>query len=597
MIKCPKKLPFQLGPGQSVIIDWEKKRTGWVSLTGQGHLRFAYAGDKRILDLIISEKDRDSKFSQSAAPNYIGAKAEGHLVLSKTETFLHEEIAAFRFFGLCNDSETTAVIENITMEASEFPEKPVGHFECSDPLINKAWQMGIDSVHLCTQPGDHSLNPVFGPFGQNYVQWDGCRRDREIWGGDLRTASLAWYYNFADNSPVANSLYLILSAQHDGCSEHGLFPASASTHQTFYEWALWAVVGLWEYYLHTGDQKLLFVSSLVLPKFLTWCEKKFAEHEDGWMHGNMSWMYTLPFEKQAMPGLQAVAVLALDAMVELFSAISKSKNNRQVMIQNENGIMEESSNPFIIFQQQCLKLRKNIMDRFDNAFFDKRLKAYRFINNDPWGKPRSDLCTNCWAILADIVPVNKRIQLLENLNHLHGKEWGRMNLAPVIEEIDSSHNEMIWPYSIAFEISARFYTGDADGALKLLRDQTALLDEQGYSTLPEAVYPDGSPPIKGAPHGTLSLCHAWASQSSWALQRYLLGVFPLTPGWETFSCKPLPSRIEWTRGKISTPHGIIEVELESRNGKTQGILRHPLAIQPILPANGESNNCIKCASY
>ncbi|MEN6371744.1 MAG: alpha-L-rhamnosidase C-terminal domain-containing protein [Armatimonadota bacterium] len=533
-IECA--FPCKVEPGQSIILDWGRKRTGWITVSGRGYFEITCASDLRIFDVFAQPY---SYFDPGVCP----ANPHEAVELSREPGLIHPGMMALRFLSLKNTGNIPAIITFVSMKPSEFPAQPSGSFECSDEGINTGWQMGIDTVHLCTQPGEESQTPVFGPFGNGYVQWDGCRRDREIWGGDLRPASLAWYYNWEDQTPIANSLYLIMSAQHCGCSEHGLFPGSASSHQIFYEWAFWETVCLWEYILHTGDQTLMRFAAKVMPIFLDWCERKFRESPNGWILASSSWMYTVPLKDEPLPALQAAAAIGLGAMEKLFTVL------------NDPDCAGRSRT-----------LHDDIVSRFHGSFWSDELKSYLFVQPKKGDIPRSDLATNAWAILGGLTPASNVMTVLDSMNRLHRTDAGSINISPILDGI-FSHNGSIWPYANAYEVAARFHAGDVNGALDLFKRYTGTITEMGHNTLFEMFYKDGSLPIQKHMGDILSLCHAWAAQGSWALQRYLLGAAPIKPGWTEFSFDPRPSYLDWVRGSIVTPQGPIDIEIENGRGK------------------------------
>ncbi len=551
----PLTFPVSIEPGMAIVLDWGRKRTGWIELTGRGRASYDLAGDRRVFDLYDSPIGRSDDFRGDIWPSFCANKSRGEAELRHPARQLHPISSAQRYLRLTNTSRGSVTLDSAALIPSEFPARPVGSFECSDPAITKAWQMGIDTVHLCTQPADQSLSPVFAPFGNGYVQWDGCRRDREIWGGDLRPGALAWYYNFEDQTPIANSLYIIMSAQHVGCDEHGLFPGSGSSHQIIYEWAFWEVTCLWEYILHTGDEKMLRFAQGVVPSFLDWCEKQFGQTDDGWIHSGNSWMYTIKFQAQVLPGLQASAAIALRNMEKLFKRLQ---------------MPDHAARAFV--------LRQHIHKRFHDCFWAPSLKLYKFLTSPENGQGiRSDLCTNCWAILADIVRPNDRAALLEQIKKYHWTKAGSINIAPALNE-DSLHNNCIWPYANSYEVAARFYAGDVAAALELLKRYTQLIAGIGHDTLFEMIHIDGSLPIDPQDGNTLSFCHAWAAQASWALQRYLLGAAPTQLGWKEFTFSPLASPLQWLNGKVATAHGTIEIEIDSSRPTPKGKVIYPSAI-------------------
>ena len=66
----------------------------------------------------------------------------------------------------------------------------LGSFECSDPLLEKIWQTAAYTVHLNMQ---------------NYL-WDGIKRDRLVWMGDMHTEVLTIQSVFGAHGIVPKSL-------------------------------------------------------------------------------------------------------------------------------------------------------------------------------------------------------------------------------------------------------------------------------------------------------------------------------------------------------------------------------------------------------
>jgi hypothetical protein len=81
--------------------------------------------------------------------------------------------------------------------------------------------------------------------------------------------------------------------------------------------------------------------------------------------------------------------------------------------------------------------------------------------------------------------------------------------------------------------------------------------------------------------------HAWGAAPANILSRYILGVRPLTPGYERISIEPHPGNLAWVRGKVPTIKGSVVVKLE--NGKTlhlQVTLPREVTAEVRFPENG-----------
>jgi hypothetical protein len=73
-------------------------------------------------------------------------------------------------------------------------------------------------------------------------------------------------------------------------------------------------------------------------------------------------------------------------------------------------------------------------------------------------------------------------------------------------------------------------------------------------TMWENIGPDGT-----ATEARTSLAHGWASGPTSILVSDVLGVQPVSPGYQTFTVAPHPGRLRWARGAVPTPYGPILV--------------------------------------
>ena len=72
---------------------------------------------------------------------------------------------------------------------------------------------------------------------------------------------------------------------------------------------------------------------------------------------------------------------------------------------------------------------------------------------------------------------------------------------------------------------------------------------------------------KGLRH---SFCHGWAAgPAAWCAQK-ILGVSPAEPGFKKVKFTPDLCGLEWAKGTVPTPYGVITVSLEK--GKAPNII-------------------------
>lgn len=479
---------------------------------------------------------------------------------------LEDDLTVLRYLEIDNRSDEPLEILELWLVYTAAPYKTVGGFECDDELINDCWAMGVYTTEICSQPSKYTQRELIGPFS-DYVIWDGVRRDKDIWGGDLRPASLTALYAFDRPEIVKNTLELLLSIQHAEGEEKGIIPGSGAYGQIFYEWTMWTVVNLWEYVLLTGDVGYLRENANRLIEVVAWMNKRMDR--DGLISGLNSWMYSID-ARGKISGLALAQKAAWDALHRLFALLDHPLRH--------------------FCQEQAERTKRSILAQFSVA-------GTPLLTMLPAGTKQRDrfaIDGNLWAILHDVADPPRAAAILQEVQERFWTERGSINVVPVFEESEDGawwwevlpkeaavwrHNDTIWPYMSAYEALASFHAGQTDRGLEVMRRIGASHLNQGHRTYWEMMNRDGSLPVGN--HGdTLSLSHAWGGSSSYGLQAYVAGIRPLEPGFASFSAKPALGGLKWMKAEVPTPHGIIEVEAE-RNpaGQIKGFVRHPQSIR------------------
>lgn len=107
----------------------------------------------------------------------------------------------------------------------------VGDFTCSDALVNEISDTARCTAYLCVQNG---------------MIWDGIKRDRLVWIGDIypEIKALSYFYGAADE--IKNSLRFAMRTN----PQPGWIQRMPS-------YTVWFVMALYEYFLHTVDMEFL----------------------------------------------------------------------------------------------------------------------------------------------------------------------------------------------------------------------------------------------------------------------------------------------------------------------------------------------------
>lgn len=559
-VRCP------LHVDGTVVLDFGRLLAGRVFIEADGSFDYIYATDPEQLQDIL-ETPPERRLRAGPHETYACASPFGRFEGSAqgSPRPLADEMSVLRLLRIETSAPVTLYACWLDFGAPHMP--LAGRFTCSDEELNRIWHMGVYTTLLCTQSNRDALVPVPAP-GNGYVIWDGVRRDREVWAGDLRPASLIWLSAYDDPEPVANSLYMFWQARHVGCDQTGMIPGSGSSHQTFYEWHFWYFVNAWEYFEWTGDRHFLKVlnSSPGMEFSLDWVRRSI--NGDGIMEATNSWMYTMRIDGETA-ALAIVQVAGLEAMARLFDAAGQCGHAKE-----------------------ALALAQRTREIIPRKFYDEQAGAMRlFAKNDP--RPaRYPLDANAWAVLYGIGDEDVRTRCLGFLGSpAITAAAGRRCLCPPFGDGDGDwhhfpetcwvHNETVWPYVNSYAAWAYFDAGQPDSAFDVLRAFHRPLMAKGHCTVWEAIMHDGGHTAT-AHFNLMSLCHAWGGTGAYLLQREVLGIRPGAPGFAKVDLCPQLGSLEFAEGAVPTPHGVIEAELESTSNGLQGKVRLPRGVN----ANG-----------
>ena len=103
----------------------------------------------------------------------------------------------FRFLRVDGVGEgTELLVKSIVAAVDTDTREELGGFECDDPLVNEIWTTAACTIRLCLQNG---------------YFWDGVKRDRLVWIGDLYPEMRAAQCLFGDVPETENSLAFVQS--------------------------------------------------------------------------------------------------------------------------------------------------------------------------------------------------------------------------------------------------------------------------------------------------------------------------------------------------------------------------------------------------
>lgn len=381
-----------------------------------------------------------------------------------------------------------------------------GSFRCSDERLNQIWQTGAYTVHLNLQ---------------EYL-WDGIKRDRLVWIGDMHPEVMTVNTVFGYNEAVPKSLDLTrnitpLPNWMNGISSYSIWWLLIQRDWFRYQ-------GDWTY-LQSQKDYLVGLLKVLISKV----DASGREHLDG--------MRFLDWPSNENPeainaGLQALMVQTMKYGAELCSLLQEPE-----------------------LASTCLETEVRLRKAAPQVI--KPFLALKKKPTEPGMKQAAALLA--WAGLMD---ANKADQKYLSQEGGHGFST-------------------FYGY---YMLRSMALAGNYSGALDIIRSYWGAMLDMGATTfwedfnldwLPNAapideLVPAGKKDIhgdfgaycyKGFRH---SLCHGWASGPTSWLTEYVLGVEVLEPGCRVLRIVPHLADLEWVEGTFPTPKGIVKIRHEKQ---------------------------------
>jgi len=413
------------------------------------------------------------------------------------------------------------------------PDKYQGYFVSSDDQLNKIWYAGAYTAQLDMVPAgspDGGLQPVI---------FDGAKRDRLVWLGDLAQTIPTIATSLGGNGAEYVKQSLALFARYQNPADGfvpGLSLASGPALPYSASYSTDYVIELGMYYRYTGDLAFVQEQFPIMQKELAY-DRSLVDSSTG--------LLTIPRTDATKPqvgcdwnfpydGCKSGAVTEYNAIY--YRALTEGAHLADALGQHDLATQ---------YRQQASNLATAINARLFNittGIYD--------ISDSLRGGVAQD--ANAMAILYGVAPADRVSHILDTLKQ---KLWTARGSMPF--SADTGFAPIISPYISGFDVAARFASGDTGDALTLLRNEWGPMVAPGpqYSgAFWEKVNADGTV------GGDYSLAHGWSSGPTSALTGYLLGIQAIDRGYQTWSIAPHPGDVAWAQGQVPTGYGAISVK-------------------------------------
>jgi len=434
--------------------------------------------------------------------------------------------SAFRYVRLQFFGEGTLRLRSVGVDGIYYPVEYRGSFQSSDPLLNRIWEVGAHTAHLCMQDDI----------------WDAPKRDRARWMGDLSVTGNVINHVFADHFLMEDTLTR-------------LNPAPVNSHVNGIPgYSAYWVIGLADYYRQFGAATYLQSVMPNLSGLLTYMEgdlddkNLFANKRGGWPF--VDWSQDLhgdtPEARRATHFLYYKAFQ--DGAFLLRSAGDQSQAQH---IEERAGQLKEAAQHYLL-------------DPATQTFGSR------------WQ-------SNALAVYSGLAAPDQQAAI-------HSAVFAALNAGKLPDYDVSPYNYNFFLYAmsktgdrqIALSWIRKFWGG------MIAEDATSFWE--GYDTRwPQDDFHDSLKADDGKGY-FVSLSHGWSSGPTAWMMDNVLGVTPEEPGFRRVLIRPDLLDLDSAQGDIPSPHGPIHVELKKANGKMIATLNLPEGTQtrvlfPVASAN------------
>ncbi len=542
------KTVIPAGDGMAnIILDFGTERVGRLAFSLD-----APAGT--VLDIVFFEMLTDDGIAPMNGNNFMRYTCK-----AGAQEYIARRLHGFRYLSVTVSGHTSDVtISDIHLIENRCPTKPA-YFESSDERLNTIYQMAARTAEVCML--------------DRYCDCPGF--EQNPWTGDARCTALVNLYNFGAYSFDADYLKLIASSIDDG---------------------------LWWLYRRRNPR---YIDKLYLP-----CAC-FPTYPDGCIPvWSMMWLLQC-IDHYEVTGDRETLEALYPAIKETLSRMGRMTNDRGLFdMQGAWNLIEWANNDLDFYGEvtannvmysYCLKKTAEIAELFGEAdeamdcrarseavkaavnryCWDEEKRAYVDTARDEYAykaylaymasremptvsyeeylsNARISAQSNTMALLYDCVPEERQADalrfLLDNMEsglYINGTPAKRTHGVPSEEEAPHGYVHIGSPFFLYFALSTLYKFGYHDLALKAQRrDWGAMLDND-VRTCYET--------FKTGKEWPRSAAHAWSATPAYFLKTEVLGVKPLSAGFERFTVTPHTGDLSYAKGSVPTPRGDIEV--------------------------------------
>jgi alpha-L-rhamnosidase len=407
-----------------------------------------------------------------------------------------------RYIGVHYRGKDTATIKTLRSINANCGSRIEGAIDCADELLNQIYG-------ICAQTTISSVDDTYT---------DCPTYEQANWNCDNRTTFIGDVFSCANSAVARNTIEVIAEDPGYPGLVRSQYPSTWDSQIPL--WSFHWIMFCYDYYWYTGDLPFL---QRMFPRIKAGIddalsrvrEDGLAAFSDAWHM--VEWVKGRDDDHDINGAEQGGLVGALAAAEKCAALVGDS------------------------VAEQWQQARLALIEAINRTLWDNTRGYYAdSMHADGTLSPVSSECTNAMMALYGVTPTD--------VTKIFAEKISRRD--PALLQTTS-------PFGIYYMIELFDQFAMVEEIFGIIKHRWGDMVHAGDGTTWEMFAEFGG--LMGFP--TRSRCHPFASYANKFLVKYLLGVDPVAPGFSQCRIEPKPpAGIEWCKGAVPTPHGLIAVE-------------------------------------
>lgn len=498
-----------------------------------GYVEIEYAADKDTdLTLYFDTNESLVDFNRTESESLIQKLRINVPLKSDENTWFNLRRRAFRYLKINFKDDAKIRIKSIAVKPLLFPVFQKGWFNCSDNILNKAWEVGKYTLQI-----------------NKHQEYESCpHNEMQFFSGDGAIDALIDYYTFGE----AEVLNASLSLRFDEISA-GIATSIFGKNSKLWDYYGWRIISVFNHYRYSGDLEFI-------GRYYSDCVR------------SLEWMIERMNDRNLLFQLPAYAYYRYTPLILEYTCSTERLGEKAFLncifykslkcMSDLAGLMNVE-----VKKAQWSILADKVKEAINKYLWSEEKKAYIDASNRDEYIPQDG---NVLAVLFGVAEGERAKAALETLKEKHWSPYGS-----ALFDVPLSHtrggNATISPLMCTYEAEARFLFGREDDAMELIRRCWGTMLKKGAETFWEFA------PNNGEERWRVP-SHAWSAGCTYLLSAYVLGIKPAEADYSILEFKPHICDLDWFSGVVPTGKGLIGITYKKHTDGKGVVNKFTLAV-------------------